>query len=143
VGACLLERCSNLALVRTGRGQKNSLANAAFSRWLRDRNWFGGARRLRRSAISARPGRTRCRADCTPVLGDGWRRGGGLAVVAALAVYAVRGAKMAKEERLAKFLIIGGGAVVPTVILAVVLVYGLAMMPGLLARAPEGSLRLR
>ena len=75
-----------------------------------------------------------------------WVMAGGAAavwlVVAALAVYAVRGAKTAKEERLAKFLIIGGGAVVPTVILAVVLVYGLAMMPGLLARAPEGSLKV-
>ena len=75
-----------------------------------------------------------------------WVMAGGAAAVwlavAALAVYAVRGAKTAKEERLAKFLIIGGGAVVPTVILAVVLVYGLAMMPGLLARAPEGSLKV-
>ena len=73
-------RCSDFALIRTGSsGQKNSPSNAALSRWLHDRNRFGGARRLRRSAIGARPGRTRCRADRTPLLGDGWRRSGGLA----------------------------------------------------------------
>ena len=71
--------------------------------------------------------------------------GGATAVwlaVAALAVYAVRGAKTAKEERLAKFLIIGGGAVVPTVVLAVLLVYGLAMLPGLVAPRAGGSLKI-
>ena len=36
--------------------------------------------------------------------------------------------------------VIGGGAVVPTIVLAVVLVYGLWMLPDLVARAPEGTL---
>jgi cytochrome c oxidase subunit 2 len=62
--------------------------------------------------------------------------------MALLAIYAIRGASTAKEKRLAKLLIIGGGAVFPTAILTALLVYGLAMMPNLLARAPEGSLRV-
>ena len=59
-----------------------------------------------------------------------------------LTMYATRGARTANEERLAKLLIIGGGAIVPTAILAALLVYGIGMMPNLLARAPEGSLEI-
>ena len=62
--------------------------------------------------------------------------------MAGLTIYAMRGAKTAKEGRLAKLLIIGGGAIVPTVLLTALLVYGLAMMPNLLARAPAGSLEI-
>ena len=74
-----------------------------------------------------------------------WMTGGAVVVwiaVAALAVYAVRGRKSAREARQAKFLIIGGGVLVPTVVLAGLLVYGLAMLPELVARAPEGSLKI-
>jgi cytochrome c oxidase subunit 2 len=39
-------------------------------------------------------------------------------------------------------MIIGGGAVVPTLVLAVLLIYGLWMLPRLVASAPEGSLRI-
>jgi cytochrome c oxidase subunit 2 len=39
-------------------------------------------------------------------------------------------------------LIIGGGAVVPTLVLAVLVVYGLAPIPALLAPAPDGSLKI-
>jgi cytochrome c oxidase subunit 2 len=39
-------------------------------------------------------------------------------------------------------LIVGGGAVVPTVVLTVLLIYGLAPIPALLAPAPEGSLKI-
>ncbi len=46
------------------------------------------------------------------------------------------------NERRAKVLIIGGGSVVPTIVLAVLLAFGLAEMPDLLAPAPEGSLRI-
>jgi cytochrome c oxidase subunit 2 len=41
-----------------------------------------------------------------------------------------------------RLLIIGGGAVVPTVVLAGLLAYGLALMPALLAPAPAGSLQI-
>lgn len=46
------------------------------------------------------------------------------------------------EEKLTKYLVIGGGAVFPTVVLTGLLIYGLSIMPPLLARAPEGSLRI-
>jgi cytochrome c oxidase subunit II len=62
--------------------------------------------------------------------------------MASLMIYLTRGARKAKEARLAKLLIIGGGAIVPTAILAALLVHGLAMMPLLLARAPEGNLEV-
>jgi len=62
--------------------------------------------------------------------------------VAALTIYAMRGRKSASEARQAKFLIIGGGVLVPTVVLAALLVYGLAMLPELVARAPEGSMKI-
>src|SRR5687768_7118571 len=74
-----------------------------------------------------------------------WMTGGATVVwiaVAALTFYAVRGPNSASEARQAKLLIIGGGVLVPTVVLAGLLVYGLAMLPQLVARAPEGSLRI-
>src|SRR5688572_10458880 len=70
-----------------------------------------------------------------------WMTGGAVVVwiaVAALTIYAVCARKSASEARQAKFLIIGGGVLVPTVVLAGLLVYGLAMLPDLVARAPEG-----
>ncbi|HEY5812992.1 MAG TPA: cytochrome c oxidase subunit II [Terrimicrobiaceae bacterium] len=63
-------------------------------------------------------------------------------IMAGLTFYATRGQKPVQERRLAKLLIIGGGAVIPTLILTVLLLYGLAMMPHLLARAPEGTLKI-
>jgi cytochrome c oxidase subunit II len=64
-----------------------------------------------------------------------------LAVIA-LALYATRARPEAHSRRRANLLIIGGGAVIPTVVLAGLLVYGLALMPDLLAPAPEGGLRI-
>lgn len=64
------------------------------------------------------------------------------AVVLALAVHAVRLRPDAAQERLAKLLIIGGGALLPTLVLAGLLVYGLALLPPLLAPVPPGSLRI-
>lgn len=74
-----------------------------------------------------------------------WMTGGAVVVwiaVALLTVFAMRGRKSASEARQAKLLIIGGGVLVPTVVLAGLLVYGLAMLPELVARAPEGSLKI-
>jgi cytochrome c oxidase subunit 2 len=74
-----------------------------------------------------------------------WWMAGGAAVVwvsvLALGVYAVR-ANSGPSRRQAALLIIGGGAVVPTVVLAVLLVFGLSLLPELVAPAPEGSLRV-
>lgn len=46
------------------------------------------------------------------------------------------------DVRRTRFLIIGGGALLPTILLGVLLVYGLAILPALVAPAPEGSLRI-
>ena len=62
--------------------------------------------------------------------------------VIALTIYAVRIPPEAHNQRQTSYLIIGGGAIVPTIVLTVLLVYGLAPLPALLAPAPEGSLRI-
>ncbi|MES2695994.1 MAG: cytochrome c oxidase subunit II, partial [Verrucomicrobiota bacterium] len=63
--------------------------------------------------------------------------------VAALTFYALRVRhENASAERRAKLLIIGGGVVVPTVVLAALLTYGLSILPGLLAPAKPGSLKI-
>lgn len=64
-----------------------------------------------------------------------------LAVIG-LTLYAVRVRSEARTQRRDRLLIIGGGVIVPTLVLTVLLVYGLAMLPPLLAPAPEGSLKI-
>ena len=64
-----------------------------------------------------------------------------LAVVG-LAIHAMRVRPESYSQRQATLLIIGGGAVVPTVVLGGLLAYGLALLPALLAPAPEGSLKI-
>jgi cytochrome c oxidase subunit 2 len=59
-----------------------------------------------------------------------------------LTVYAARVRSEARNHRRDRFLIIGGGAIVPTVVLSILLVYGLAPIPRLMAPAPEGSLKI-
>jgi cytochrome c oxidase subunit 2 len=74
-----------------------------------------------------------------------WMTAGGTViwlVVVGLAVYALRVRPGPHDERKTTLLVIGGGAAFPTVVLAVLLSFGLAEMPGLLAPAPEGSLRI-
>lgn len=74
-----------------------------------------------------------------------WMSGGAILVwglVAWLTFSAVRGRVAKHTERQARLYIIGGGAVFPTVVLAALLVYGLGMMPPLLAPAPAGSLKI-
>ena len=74
-----------------------------------------------------------------------WMTGGAIVVwlaVIALALWSVRARPEAHSLRRTRLLIVGGGAVVPTVVLTVLLVYGLAPIPALLAPAPEGSLRI-
>ena len=62
--------------------------------------------------------------------------------VVALTIYAIRARPIAAGKHWIPMLIIGGGAVVPTVVLAGLLTYGLALLPSLLAPAPEGSLKI-
>jgi cytochrome c oxidase subunit 2 len=74
-----------------------------------------------------------------------WMAAGAVVVwigVIGLAVYAVHVRPEAHNERKAKLFIIGGGAALPTVVLAAYLIYGLGMMPALLAPVPEGGLRI-
>ncbi len=73
-----------------------------------------------------------------------WMAAGGAVVwlaVIGLAVYAYR-ARPGPHERQTALLVIGGGALFPTLVLAVLLSFGLAEMPGLLAPAPPGSLQI-
>lgn len=74
-----------------------------------------------------------------------WMAAGAVVIwlaVVALAVYAGRVEPGPHSERRTKILIIGGGALVPTLVLGVLLSFGLAELPGLVAPAPEGSLRI-
>jgi cytochrome c oxidase subunit 2 len=64
-----------------------------------------------------------------------------LAMVA-LTVYAVRVRAAPRGERRTALFILGGGALVPTAVLTALLVYGLALLPELVAPAPAGSLRV-
>jgi cytochrome c oxidase subunit II len=56
---------------------------------------------------------------------------------------AIRGRVSKNSERQARYYVIGGGALVPTVVLAALLIYGLRMMPELIAPAPPGTLKIR
>lgn len=75
----------------------------------------------------------------------GWMTAGAfiawLAVIA-LAIYYYRRPPGVRNVRRDRLLIIGGGVLVPTVTLTALLVYGLAMLPDAVARAPEGSLQV-
>lgn len=59
-----------------------------------------------------------------------------------LAIYAGQPSRRQTSMRAARRLILFGGVLFPTVLLAGLLAYGLAMLPPLLASAPEGSLRI-
>jgi len=74
-----------------------------------------------------------------------WMAAGAFVVWAAviiLAIWSVRVRPEAHNLRRTRLLIVGGGAVVPTVVLTVLLVYGLAPIPALVGPAPEGSLKI-
>ena len=74
-----------------------------------------------------------------------WMSAGAILIwlaVVSLAIYAGYFARKPSGPKATWLLIIGGGVVFPTVVLAGLLIYGLAMLPPLLAPAPEGSLRI-
>jgi cytochrome c oxidase subunit II len=70
-----------------------------------------------------------------------WGAGLIWAAVVGLTFYSVYAAP-GRESRRTSLMIILGGAVIPTIVLTCLLVYGLAMMPEMLTPAPEGSLRI-
>jgi cytochrome c oxidase subunit 2 len=72
-----------------------------------------------------------------------WMTAGALVIwvaVIALGLWCAR--NPSGPRRRDAWLIVGGGVVVPTVVLTALLVYGLAALPPLVARAPDGSLRI-
>ena len=64
------------------------------------------------------------------------------AAVVLIAVYTIR-VRGTHTQRTANFLIIGGGVVLPAVVLAALLAYGLPILPEVLRPTPEGRLRIR
>jgi cytochrome c oxidase subunit 2 len=73
-----------------------------------------------------------------------WMTAGAIVIwlaVIGLTFYAIRVRPEAHSRRQANLLIIGGG-IIPTVVLTGLRGYGLALMPDLLAPAPEGSLKI-
>jgi cytochrome c oxidase subunit 2 len=71
-----------------------------------------------------------------------WMTGFAAVIWIAVIVLALYAVGMQSNRRRTNMLIIGGGAVVPTVAVAVLAMVGLAPIPALLAPAPEGSLRI-
>lgn len=74
-----------------------------------------------------------------------WMTGGAAmiwCVVIGVAIYAIRIAPQPHDGRRSRLWIIGGGAVVPTVVLTVLLIFGLSMLPPLVRPAPAGSLQV-
>ena len=63
-------------------------------------------------------------------------------VVIGFGIYAMYARPESRNRRRVNILIIGAGTVVPTVVLAGLLAYGLSLLPVLLAPAPEGSLHI-
>lgn len=75
-----------------------------------------------------------------------WRMAAGAVViwlaVVALTVYAIYRPSRVFSRRAGAMLIVGGGVVFPVVVLTAVLVYGLALLPRLIAPAPATSLKI-
>lgn len=61
-------------------------------------------------------------------------------MVVGLAVYAITLRTRPHDHQQTAIWVIGGGVIAPTVILTCLLIYGLGLLPPLLARAPAGSL---
>ena len=59
--------------------------------------------------------------------------------VVVIAIHAVRSRRETHSQRTASLLIIGGGVAVPTVVLGALLIYGLRMLPEIVAASPAGT----
>src|SRR5688572_28283006 len=74
-----------------------------------------------------------------------WMAAGGIVIwlaFAGLTLYTLRARPESRTHRRANLLIIGGGAIIPTVVLGILLAYGLALLPDILAPTPAGSLKI-
>jgi cytochrome c oxidase subunit 2 len=74
-----------------------------------------------------------------------WMTAGAVLIWIAVIVLAIWAAIISPEShnhRRSNLLIVGGGALFPTIILTALLIYGLAPLPSLLAPASEGSLKI-
>jgi cytochrome c oxidase subunit II len=74
-----------------------------------------------------------------------WMVAGAAAIwvgVVALAFYCMRARPESFNRRRERLLIVYGGAIVPTIVLTILLVFGLSMLPSLVEPAPVGSLRI-
>jgi cytochrome c oxidase subunit II len=74
-----------------------------------------------------------------------WMTGGAVVVwlvTIGLALYAVRARPESLSPQRARLFIVWGGAIVPTAVLTVLLLFGLKPIPALLASAPAGSLKI-
>ncbi len=72
-----------------------------------------------------------------------WMAGGATLIwiaVAALAIYIIHFRPGVHSERTARTLIVGGGVLFPTVVLTVLLTYGLSLLPKVLALPPAGGI---
>jgi cytochrome c oxidase subunit 2 len=64
------------------------------------------------------------------------------AAVVAMAIYAIRTNRDTPSEREATLFIIGGGVVLPTVVLGLLLLFGLPVLPAVMTLAPDGAVRI-
>jgi cytochrome c oxidase subunit II len=74
-----------------------------------------------------------------------WMAVGGFVIWGAtigLTIYAIYARYEPHDERRQKLLIVGGGIVFPTVTLTGLLIYGLSLLPELVAPAPAGSMKI-
>jgi cytochrome c oxidase subunit 2 len=74
-----------------------------------------------------------------------WMAGGSIVIwigVILLTLYCTRAGSGPHAERRNQLLIVGGGVVFPTLVLAILLSYGLSMLPALVARAPDARVQI-
>ncbi|MGE3176075.1 MAG: cytochrome c oxidase subunit II [Vicinamibacterales bacterium] len=118
------------------------------SRWKALRSWFAS---LPLAAVFGLCGCGGVQSALAPAGRDAeriavlfwWMTAGALVVWAAMIAIALhysRRSPAQRNHRRDRTLIIGGGVLVPTVTLTALLVYGLAMLPDAVSRAPDGSL---